>query len=342
MRVKFLVTPVGLMMGNIESARRMKNALALQGTDVTDDPDDQNFEILHVHTPVPPSNIRIVKRAKSRGIPVVMHAHTTAEDSEGTWIGSEALSGITGRYLTMFYNLGDLVLAPSHWTKRTLEARGVTTPVSVLSNGVDLGRFAFDPARREKFRARYGIPEDAVLAYSIGVVCLKKGVETFAPVSKAVPHIKFAWIGRQSLLYHPMRVSRAIRRCGENAQFMHDVEDIVDAHCGGDIFFTPSFTENQGMAVMEAMAVGKPVVARDLPSYEGLLVHDRTAMICSDEKDFEVALDTLAKDRTKAEALVREGRTAIASHDLGRVAQELRGIYESLLEGRGREIGAIA
>ncbi len=126
MKVKFLVTPVGLMMGNIESAKRLANALVRHGLEVTDDLRDKSYDILHVHTPVPPTNIAIVKRAKKMGIPVVLHAHTTAEDAEGTWTGSTALSGLTGRYLTYFYNLGDVVLAPSAWTKGRLRARGVT------------------------------------------------------------------------------------------------------------------------------------------------------------------------------------------------------------------------
>lgn len=342
MRVKFLVTPVGLMMGNIESARRIREALARQGLDVTDKLDDQDFDVLHVHTPVPPTNINIVRKARKRGIPVVMHAHTTAEDSEGTWTGSKALSGITGKYLTLFYNLGDLVLAPSEWTKNMLRARGVTAPTRVLSNGVDLERFVFDPIRRQRFRSRYGIPENAALVYSVGVACLKKGIETFAPVSGALPHIRFAWIGRRSSLYHPVRVARAIKRCHGNAQFIHDVDDIVDAHCGGDIFFAPSFTENQGMAVMEAMAVGRPVVARNLPSYEGLLMDGRTAVTCSSEKGFADALDELSRNRSKAEALVKEAKATILGHDLENVAHELRGIYESLLEGRDARKGAVA
>lgn len=65
MKVKFLVTPVGLMMGNIESARRLKNALMREGLDVTDDPKAEDFDILHVHTPVPPRNFRVVRKTKT-------------------------------------------------------------------------------------------------------------------------------------------------------------------------------------------------------------------------------------------------------------------------------------
>jgi 1,2-diacylglycerol-3-alpha-glucose alpha-1,2-glucosyltransferase len=325
------------MMGNIESAKRLANALTRQGVEMTDDLGDKSYDILHVHTPVPPSNIIAVKNAKKMGIPVVLHAHTTAEDAEGTWTGSTALSGLTGRYLTYFYNLGDIVLAPSSWTKERLQARGVVVPIRVLSNGVDLERFRFQQERRQRFRSRYGIPNDSIVAYSIGVVCVKKGVETLPLVSRELPALKFVWVGRRSMLYHPLKVRRAMKKCPENVRFMHDVEDIVDAHCGCDIFFTPSLAENQGMAVMEAMAVGRPVVARNLQAYDGLLTNGESAIICSSASEFVSAIDRLTRDTDLTRDLIENGRAAIGAHDLGKVAAELITIYNSLLEGSGKK-----
>jgi glycosyltransferase involved in cell wall biosynthesis len=337
LKVKFLVTPIGLMMGNIESAKRLANALVRQGLEVTDDLGDKSYDILHVHTPVPPSNITVVKRAKKMGVPVVLHAHTTAEDAEGTWTGSTALSGLTGRYLTYFYNLGNIVLAPSAWTKARLQARGVVVPIKVLSNGVDLERFRFRPERRERFRSRYGIPNESIVAYSIGVVCVKKGIETLPLVARELPDLGFVWVGKRSLLYHPLKVGRAMKRCSDNVRFMHDVEDIVDAHCGCDIFFTPSLAENQGMAVMEAMAVGRPVVARNLQAYDGLLTNGESAIVCSRTREFVSAIDRVRRDTELARALAEKGRVAIGAHDLGKVATELITIYNSLLEGSGKK-----
>ncbi len=337
MKVKFLVTPVGLMMGNIESAKRLANALIRQGLEVTNDLRDRRYDILHVHTPVPPSNITIVRRAKKMGVPVVLHAHTTAEDAEGTWTGSSALSGLTGKYLTHFYNLGDIVLAPSAWTKERLQARGVTVPIKVLSNGVDLERFSFQQERRERFRSRYGIPDESIVAYSIGVVCVKKGIEIFPLVARALPDLGFVWVGKRSLLYHPLKVRRAMKKCPGNVRFMHDVEDIVDAHCGCDIFFTPSLAENQGMAVMEAMAVGRPVVARNLQVYDRLLTDGESAIVCASTEEFVSALDRVRRDNDLGRALADKGRATIGGHDLRKVATELITIYSSLLEDSGKK-----
>jgi len=334
LRIKFLVTPVGLMMGNIESARRLRLALVRQGVEVIDERTAEDFDLLHVHTPVPPTNFKVVKKARRKGKPVVMHAHTTAEDSIGTWTGSEAFSGMTGRYLTAFYNLGDLVIAPSDWTMARLRQRGVTAPIRVVSNGVDIHRFAFDRERRTRFRAAHGIPEDAKVVYSVGVVCLKKGIEVFPEVARSLPELTFVWVGRRSNLYHPNRVRAAMRACPENVMFIHDLEDIAEAHSGGDLFFTPSFAENQGMAVMEAMVAGRPVVARSLEVYEGLLKDEESALTAGTVEGFVSALDRLSRDENLGERLASNACTSVLRHDIDKVASELADIYRSLLESR--------
>ncbi len=332
MRVKFLVTPVGLMMGNIESARRLKLALGRNGVEVVDDPKTEDFDLLHVHTPVPPTNFAIVKRAKRRGKPVVMHAHTTAEDSIGTWTGSEALSGVTGKYLTAFYNLGDLVIAPSAWTMGRLRARGVRSQIQVVSNGVDIARFAFDDERRRKFRAARGIPEEARVVYSVGVVCLKKGVEVIPEVARRLPGLTFIWVGRRSSLYHPLRVRAAMRECPGNVMFIHDLEDVADAHSGGDLFFTPSFAENQGMAVMEAMAADRPVVARNLEVYDGLLSNEESALTAGTAEGFAKSIERVSTDAGLSERLSKRAHESVLHHDIDKVAGRLAEMYQSLLE----------
>jgi 1,2-diacylglycerol-3-alpha-glucose alpha-1,2-glucosyltransferase len=332
LRIKFLVTPVGLMNGNVVSAGRLKEALLDQGVDVTDNREERSYDLLHVHTPVPLSNALEVRRAKKKRVPVIIHAHTTAEDTKGTWTGSTMLSGWVGRYLNRFYNMADVVLSPSTWTREMLKARGLRAPVEVLSNGVDLERFVFDPERRRRFRETYGISKEKKLVYGIGVVCLKKGIEVLPDVAKQLPDVEFLWIGRGSRIYSPLKVRRAVHRCPANVRFIGYVPDIVDAHCAGDIFFTPSFAENQGVALMEAMAVGRPVVARDLPVYQGLLEDGRNALLGRNVEDFVKAIERLRTDDALGASLAQKGRAALPDHDMKKVVKRLVSIYDSLIE----------
>jgi len=331
-KVKFLVTPVGLMSGNIISAARLREALEREGVTVTDEKDERSYDLLHVHTPFPPGNALEVRRAKHAGIPVIMHTHTTAEDAEGTWTGSGVLSGWVGRYLNAFYNMADLVLSPSEWTKARLRARGLKAPVEVLSNGIDLGEFSFDGAKRARFRDRIGLSEGRKTVYLVGVVCLKKGVEVIPKVARLLPDLDFVWVGRRSNLYHPVKVRRAISLCTPNVRFVGGIGDVLEAHCGGDVFFAPSFAENQGIAVMEAMAVGRPVVARRLPVYEGLLEDGRNALLGESPEDFAGALERAANDEPLARSMASRARNSLEGHDMAKVAGRLVSFYDSLLE----------
>jgi 1,2-diacylglycerol-3-alpha-glucose alpha-1,2-glucosyltransferase len=319
------------MSGNIVAARRLRDALLNEGVDVTDDAEERDYDLLHVHTPLPPSNALEVRRAKKKGIPVIIHAHTTVEDTEGTFTGSTFMSGWVGRYLNRFYNMADLVLSPSEWTMSRLKARNLKAPVEVLSNGIDLRRFAFDQERRLRFRDKVGLAEDRTTVYTVGVVCLKKGVKVFPKVARQLPQMDFVWIGKRSKLYHPFKVAGAISASPPNVHFVYDVEDIVDAHCGGDIFFTPSYAENQGIALLEAMAVGRPVVARALPVYEGLLEEGKSALLGNSPGDFVDALARIQGDEALAGSLVREARESLRNHDIVTVAKRLVSIYDGLL-----------
>lgn len=308
------------------------DALVREGLDITDDPNEEEYDLLHVHTPLPFTNILEIRKAKKRGIPVVMHSHTTAEDAKGTWTGSSTLSGVVGRYLTFFYNHGDVVIAPSSWTRDTLRARHVKTRIEVLSNGIDLERFRLDLERRKRFRERYEIPEGAMVVYSVGVVCIKKGVEALPQVAQEVSDLQFVWVGRRSKLYHPIHINHIIGKCPSNVRFLNDVEDILDAHCGCDIFFTPSFTENQGLALMEAMAVGRPVVARNLPVYQNLLTDGGNAFMCGTTGEFAASIEKLRCDPELSKMFVERGKDALQRHEIGKVAKDLVSIYSSLLE----------
>jgi 1,2-diacylglycerol-3-alpha-glucose alpha-1,2-glucosyltransferase len=319
------------MSGNIVAARRLKDALLNEGVEVSDDPDEKDYDLLHVHTPLPPSNALEVRRAKKKGIPVVIHAHTTVEDAEGTFTGSSVLSGWVSRYLTRFYNMADLVLSPSEWTRSRLKARNLRVPIEVLSNGIDPRKFTFDQERRLRFRDRVRLAEDRTTVYMVGVVCLKKGVNVFPKVARQLPQMDFVWVGRRSRLYHPFKVAGAISASPPNVHFVYDVEDVVDAHCGGDIFFTPSYAENQGIALMEAMAVGRPVVARALPVYEGLLEEGKSALMGDSTADFVEALARVQGDEALSASFVREARESLRNHDIVTVAKRLVSIYDGLL-----------
>jgi glycosyltransferase involved in cell wall biosynthesis len=111
------------------------------------------------------------------------------------------------------------------------------------------------------------------------------------------------------------------------------VDDKRGAFAAGDVYLFPTKNENQGIAVLEAMATGKPVVLRDIPVFEEFFTDGVDCLKCETRDEFREALDRLADDPALRERLGESARETAAEHSLERVGERLTDAYEALLRG---------
>ncbi len=300
-------------------------ALKSAGVQVTTDPGDA-FDILHLHS-VGPRSLYLAEKYGGRR-PLVIHSHTTAEDFANSFRMSDHLAPYLGRYLRYFYAKADLVIAPSRYAREVLRRYELDRPIEVVSNGVDVRRFT--PNRRKRLigRARYGL--EGIIPFSVGWVFLRKGVDVFCEVGDLLPEFTLVWFGRvhKALKLETLRV---IDAAPENVRFTGYVEDVVEAYAAGDIFFFPSAVENEGIAILEAAACGKPIVLRDAECFAGRFQHGVNCLKGSTPREFVRLIRQVADDPTLA-ARLSDGAVELAHrHSLEFVGQRLRDIYRQLM-----------
>lgn len=300
-------------------------ALKRAGVQVTTDPSEA-FDILHLHS-VGPRSLYLAERFGGRR-PLVIHSHITAEDFANSFRLSDSIAPYLGRYLRFFYNKADMLIAPSTYTREVLQRYDLDRPINVVSNGVDLNRFAPNRKKRLLGRARYGL--DGVAAYSVGLVFLRKGVDVFCEVSRLLPEYTFVWYGKihKAVKRETLRV---IKGAPENVRFTGYVEDIIEAHSAGDIFFFPSAVENEGLAILEAAACGKPVVLRNVECFAGRFAHGVNCLMAETAEEFAVQIRRLATDEDLYQRLAAGALELARTHSLERVGQRLREIYSQLM-----------
>lgn len=331
MKVNFLITPVGPMVGNIVAARRLYEQLRAAGIDVELN-SSRRCDILHVHVPLPPTNLLRISRARAAGAKIIAHAHTTHEDLEKvSWL-FDVIGPLTKSYERYFYNQVDLVLMPSSWTKTVLARHGVRAPMRVLSNGVDIEKFKFDAAKRKAFREAHGIPESSRMVYGLGTFFFRKGIDTFAEVARALPQYEFVWAGPRTVLYSPLNVRRLLKSLPPNMRYLGYVPDISALHSAGDIFLFPSWRENQGVVILEAAAAGRPFVIRDIPVYKDWLTHGADCLKAQNTDDFADHVERLLTDRRLAARLSKGAIELAKNNNIKYITKKLIGIYEGLLE----------
>jgi 1,2-diacylglycerol-3-alpha-glucose alpha-1,2-glucosyltransferase len=146
-------------------------------------------------------------------------------------------------------------------------------------------------------------------------------------LAEAFPERQFYWFGKifSAALVAPVPPAKF-----GNAHFTGFEDDILAALNGLDIFVFPSREENQGMSLLEAAAVGLPILARNLPAYEGWLVDGKNCLIAATEDEFEVHLRALLEDEGLRQRLSAAARQLAQEESLDVQAQKMKRVYEAL------------
>jgi glycosyltransferase involved in cell wall biosynthesis len=234
----------------------------------------------------------------------------------------------------------------------TYQAMGART-VAVSYYGCDVR--ALDPATpRTAFRTEFALPDHApaigMIAHmyrsrlrafrDIGV----KGHEVFidaAPLIRARhPAAALFIIGDELAGDHGYRrdlQARAAAR-GGGITFTGHRPDIAAVLAGLDIVVTPSLEESACYAAVEALLMGKGVIASNVGGLPDTIRHHRTGLLIppADPAALADAVTTMITDPALRTRLARQGRTeALHRFDINNTITHIETLYNSALAGRG-------
>jgi glycosyltransferase involved in cell wall biosynthesis len=193
------------------------------------------------------------------------------------------------------------------------ELRGVfpSSKVVVIQNGLDLGNLRDRAELRESFRSFHDIGPDVPLVGTLGELREAKGQRDFvlaaAEIVKRIPDCHFVITGLDHTLDKSFR--RELRRLagvlgiGERIIWLDWLDDTALFYAAIDVFVSPSHSESFGLAILEAMIRGTPVVATATEGARELLGDDARLVPVRDP----VGLANAICDRLETEDLVSEG-----------------------------------
>jgi len=305
------------------------------GCEVVVDRADFDYDILHLHNPLPKS-IYLGIMARLKGRKIVVHGHHLPELIKGGFKGAAILYPLNKLYSRFFFNLGDVLVAPSPFAMRSLRELGVKGPFEVVFNGVDRTRFRRSPELAEKFREKFHLGSDEFMVVSVGLRIPRKGVDTFietaAEFQKRHPDskVRFVWIGgSEPLLVDAMPGGRL----PENVLFTGYIsfELLIGGYSNAGAFMLPTRAESYGNVVLEAASMGLPIILRDILAFDDWLTTGKNCLKCTSTDDFVRAVGMIAHDE-KMRAILIEGSSRLAEeHDIRNTGRRLFEIYRRLL-----------
>lgn len=234
----------------------------------------------------------------------------------------------------------------SQWVAQDQAAQGIPLGRGrVIYDGVDLAAYANVPAKAEA-RAALGLPLDRKIVLALGRLVPWKGQDLFLRamrrVADSTPDVLGVVAGAPepySLDFEPVLYALADElRLGDAVRFMGSVADPAIALAAADVVAHTSVSpEPFGLVMLEAMAVGRPVVTPAAGGGLEIVVHGETGLHYTpgDEDALAQALLTLLDDALRAEQMGAAGQERVAARFTPeQFVGEICRFYRDLLSGR--------
>lgn len=215
--------------------------------------------------------------------------------------------------------------------------------VRCIHNGVDLARFSPREPQAD-LRAVLGLPEGAPVVACIGRLDPAKGhghlLEAARRLQDRRPGIHWLLVG-EGELRGSLEERRNALGLQEQVHFAGWREDVPDILALCDLFVLPSLAEHFGRVIIEAMAMGKPVVATGAGGVPEVVIHGETGLLVPPGEPAALAGAVLAllADPASAARLGAAGRRrAESAFGLARHVQAVQALYLEVLGGNGPRV----
>ncbi len=227
----------------------------------------ERFDLLHIHTPFA-AHYAGVRMARRLGIPVVETYHTFFEQYLEHYIPflPGPLLRLAARRLTVNQgNAVDALISPSLAMRDQLLGYGVRTPIEIIPTGIDLE--AWRAPQAPDPRPAMGLSADQPVLLFVGRLAFEKNIEflleMFQRVLQQRPDARLVLAGEGPA---EARLRRKVEQLGirEEVRFVGYLprDGALQAlYRTANAFVFSSTTETQGLVLIEALALGLPVVA---------------------------------------------------------------------------------
>ena len=302
--------------------------------------DRENFDVVHLHEPLMPMLCTTVLRL-SHSVNIGTFHASYNRPRYGVW---KPLDG---------YNFGKpfTTMFLKRWARRLDGKIAVSKPAlefaskyfpgdyDIIPNGVDLERFSPDILPIDEFC------DGKVNILFVGRLEKRKGLnyllEAYQWVKQEISNCRLIIVGPGTRL----------RRKYEKQVIMDGIKDVVFVgHAAydelprfyktADIFCAPATSwESFGIVLLEAMAVGKPVVASQIDGYAGVVTHGVDGLLVppKDKEMLAQALVSLIKDKSLRQQMGAKGRLEAQGYGWGNIARRVLDYYMKVLNELPRE-----
>ncbi len=234
-----------------------------------------------------------------------------------------------------FYLHGTITVSQANKQLLMRDYRIDSHRIKLIRNGIDLKKFSSSREGCQRIRHEFGITEDQLLIGSVARFSFQKGheftIEAIPSIIRACPQSRFLLVGdgpeREKIQrrIQELDLSSFVTITGER----QDIPDLLSAL---DLFLLTSIFEGLPLSVLEAMAVGTPVIATAVNGTPEAIADGLTGVLIppQDSQAVAQAVIALLMDPGKRRALSRESRQRVQKYfDQSFVVRQVEDLYDN-------------
>ncbi|MBT9611665.1 MAG: glycosyltransferase [Burkholderiales bacterium] len=298
----------------------------------------QTFDLVHIHTPFI-AHYAGLELARALGVPCIETYHTFFEEYLFHYVSF--VPKFFMRYLARVFSRSqcaalDGLVVPSRPMLEALHHYGVDTHARVIPTGIELNDFSGGQGQR--FREQHGIPAEQPLLLYVGRVAHEKNIgfllETLTYLKHWHPEILLVIAGEGP-------ASAALKRRTTDLNldahtrfvgYLNRSRELLDCYRAADLFVFSSRTETQGLVLLEAMALGVPVVGLAIMGTAEVLQHERGAHIAQDDvHQFARTVSALLNNGEARAALSLSAQEYVREWTAPEMTRRLAHFYEDVV-----------
>jgi N-acetyl-alpha-D-glucosaminyl L-malate synthase BshA len=291
---------------------------------------NNNVDLLHVHYAIPHASAAFMAKQILAEEKIHVPFITTLHGTDITLVGRDKTYAPV---VTFSINKSDAITAVSdNLRKETLENFDIKKDISVIHNFVDINRFSVKAM--DAFKKAIAPNGEKVILHASNFRKVKRIADviyTFNKIKKSIPS-KLLLVGDGPERHMAEELCRELG-IFEETRFVGKQQDMEDIYAIADLFLLPSEYESFGLAALEAMATGTPVVATNAGGIPEIIIHGKNGFLC-DIGDVEqmssYAISILENDKI-LEAFSLKARKQAERFDIHKIVPQYELLYDQVL-----------
>lgn len=287
---------------------------------------EEKFDVIHCNTPIGGVLGRLC--GKKAGVPKVIYTAHGFHFYDGApiknWIIYFGVEWWLSRYtdILVTINKEDYNLAKKHYKNCIVKYMpGV---------GLDIDKFRSVVVDRKTKRDEIGVPQDSFVVLSVGELNKNKNhevvIRAIAKLNNSNIHYVICGKGPHATYLNKLTNELGI---GKNVHLLGFRSDIAEICKSSDVFAFPSLREGLGMAAIEAMATGLPIITSNVHGINDYSINGATGFSCSpsDVSGFAMGIKQLENNIELRINIGRNNVEVAKDFDIKKSIKEITRIY---------------